>query len=236
MIPKGFLQRYFSKLAARVPLLVLMVIGAIIVFGYVIHEVIYEQEVAADLRAFKFLSGYITPGLTAAMEAVTYCASKTFLQVAYGIVVLIYLLQKKWKRAGEILIIGVGGFLINLFMKMSFKRPRPADPLIDPLHNFSFPSGHATSGFIFYGLLGYLVYKSDLPRIHKYILITVLILFSLVIGFSRVYLRMHYASDVIAGLAVGFSWLVLCIWIMQEMKKKAEGEIVGSRSHRRKNA
>ena len=221
----GFLYRYFFKLAGRIPLLVLMVIIAIFLTGYVVHQVIYDQEVAADLRVFEFLSAYITPGLTAAMEAITYCASKNFLQVAYGLVILVYLFQKKWKRAGEILIIGLGGFLINLFMKLSFKRPRPSDPLIDPLTNFSFPSGHATSGFIFYGLLAYLVWKSDLPRFYKYTVITVLILFSLVIGFSRIYLRMHYASDVVAGFAVGFSWLVLCIWIMEAMKRKAEAEL-----------
>ena len=159
------------------------------------------------------------------MKAITYCASSMFLQVAYGLVVVAYLIQKNWKRAVEIVVIGLGGFLINYSMKLSFQRPRPSAPLTEPLQNFSFPSGHATSGFIFYGLLVYLVWKSNMASLYKYIIGTVLILFSILIGFSRVYLRLHYATDVAAGLSIGFVWLVLCILLMEYLKKKSDEEL-----------
>jgi undecaprenyl-diphosphatase len=68
------------------------------------------------------------------------------------------------------------------------------------LKNFSYPSGHATSGFIFYGLLVYLVWKTNIPKLYKWLTASILILLSLLIGFSRIYLRVHYASDVVAGL------------------------------------
>jgi undecaprenyl-diphosphatase len=106
-------------------------------------------------------------------------------------------------------------------MKLSFRRVRPPNPLIDPLHNFSFPSGHATSGFIFYGLLVYLIWKTNLPKPVKYLAGILLIGFALLIGFSRVYLRVHYFSDVLAGFCIGFAWLVLAIWLMEKFKAKA---------------
>jgi membrane-associated phospholipid phosphatase len=97
---------------------------------------------------------------------------------------------------------------------------------MEPLKNFSFPSGHASSGFIFYGLLAYLIWKTNIPRAYKLIIATLLILLSLLIGFSRLYLRMHYPSDVIAGFCNGFAWLILSIVLLERLKKRADKEVV----------
>ncbi|MGI8599466.1 MAG: phosphatase PAP2 family protein, partial [Chitinophagaceae bacterium] len=148
-----------------------------------------------------------------------------FLQIVYGLLVMGYLIKKNWKRAIEIAVIGLGGFVINYFMKLSFQRQRPPDPLIEPLQNFSFPSGHATSGFIFYGLLVYLLWKSKLKQVYKYIFSSVLIIIAIIIGFSRIYLRLHYLSDVVAGFCIGFAWLAVAIWMMERVKKKSDIEI-----------
>ena len=148
-----------------------------------------------------------------------------FLQITYVLLILTYLVQKNWKRALEIFVIGMGGFLINYFMKLSFHHLRPPNPLIDPLNNFSFPSGHTTSGFIFYGLLIYLIWKKQIPKAYKYVIGSILVLFSILIGFSRIYLRMHYPSDVVAGFCIGFAWLTLSVWLMEKLKKKSDKEI-----------
>jgi membrane-associated phospholipid phosphatase len=224
---KSFIQRYFKKLSGRLLLLLLLFIVSLFVFTYILDEVVREGENNIDFSVFHFLSLHvINPQLTLFMKAVTYCASANFLQIAYAVVIVGYLLNKDWKRAGEIGVIGMGGFLINYFMKLTFHRPRPSDPLIKALTNFSFPSGHATSGFIFYGLLSFLVWKTKWPPKLKWTLICLLIFFALLIGFSRIYLRMHYTSDVVAGFAVGTSWLVLCIWLMETLKKKTHEEVV----------
>lgn len=159
------------------------------------------------------------------MKMVTYCASSTFLQIGYGMLAASYLLRKDWKRAMEIATIGLGGFVVNYVMKLSFKRVRPPDPLIEQLHNFSFPSGHATSAFIFYGLLAYLLWKTNLPKALKLVFGILLILFSLLIGFSRIYLRVHYPSDVLAGFCIGFAWLLLTIYLFERLKKQAGKEV-----------
>jgi membrane-associated phospholipid phosphatase len=219
-----FLKRYFSKLPGPALILLVLILATISVFVWIMHEVLGEQEQAFDLRVIAGLKSSISPGLTAFMKVVTFAASALFLQIAYGLTIAWYLLRRNWLRSLEILIIGAGGFAINYFMKLTFHRLRPPDPLMEPLKNFSFPSGHATSGFIFYGLVAYLVWKSKAPRKLKIVLALLLIAWALLIGFSRVYLRMHYASDVFAGFCNGVAWLGLAILLMERQKKKTTGE------------
>lgn len=221
-----FTKKYFQKLPLRFLTLLILFAAAIFFFVYIMDEVLWEKEDAADNRVFVYLTAHvISPGLTGFMKGVTYCASATFLKIAYGVLVVLYLVRKDWKRSLEIAVIGIGGFVVNYIMKISFHRLRPPDPLIEKLENFSFPSGHATSAFIFYGLLTYLVWKTELPKLYKYILGTLFILFSLLIGFSRVYLRVHFPSDVLAGFCIGFAWLALTVWLFEKLKKKTEKDI-----------
>jgi membrane-associated phospholipid phosphatase len=221
----SFLKSYLKKLPVGFIILLAVFAGSIFVFTAVAHEVIWEKEEDIDNHIFYFLSQHIvTSGLTGFMKGVTYFASAKFLQIAYAVLVVTYLIQKNIKRSIEIAATGIGGFIVNYVMKLSFHRIRPPHPLIAPLQNFSFPSGHATSGFIFYGLLAYLVWKSKISKLLKYVCCTLLILFSLLIGFSRVYLRLHYPSDVVAGFCIGFAWLLLAIYMFERMKKKADTE------------
>jgi undecaprenyl-diphosphatase len=223
---KAFNKKYFKKLPLRLIVLLALFAGTLFLFVFIIHEVLWEKEEAVDNSIFSFLSAnVISNRLTSFMKGVTYFASAMFLQIAYGALVLLYLVIKNWKRAVEIAVIGIGGFAVNYFMKLSFHRLRPPNPLIDKLENFSFPSGHATSAFIFYGLLTYLIWKTKIPTLYKYIIGTLLILFSLLIGFSRIYLRVHYPSDVLAGICIGFAWLILTVWLFEKLKKKSDMEL-----------
>lgn len=223
---KSFNKKYFKKLPIGLLALIILFAGAIFLFVMIMHSVFTEEEVAADNSIFAFLSAnVISDNLTRIMKGVTYFASATFLQIGYGIIVLTYLFLKNWKRALEIAAIGAGGFIINYVMKISFHRLRPPNPLIERLENFSFPSGHATGAFIFYGLLTYLLWKTKIAKVYKFIISTILILFSLLIGFSRIYLRVHYPSDVVAGFCIGFAWLLLSVWVFEKLKKRSDKEL-----------
>jgi undecaprenyl-diphosphatase len=207
-------------IVSRLLLLLLFFLGALALFGWVIHEVIGEQEVQFDERVIEWLKPMITPARTSFLTFITFFGSRNFLLVAYAILILIYLLKKNTRRAFEMGFIGIGGFLLMFFLKLFFHRVRPANPLIAPLKNFSFPSGHATSSFIFCGILIYLIWKSKWNIQLKYTVSVLLLCFSLLIGFSRVYLRLHFASDVFAGFCLGFAWIAACIYFMERIKKK----------------
>jgi membrane-associated phospholipid phosphatase len=224
---KSFLKGYFKKLPIGLIILLALFAGTIFLFTYLVHEVFGEQKDAVDQNIFNYLSAHvINARLTAFLASVTYFASARFLQIAYAVVFIFYLIIRNFKRAVEVIAIGAGGFIMNFFMKLAFHRVRPPHPLIAPLNNFSFPSGHATSGFIFYGTLAYLVWKTNISYAYKLTLGSILILFSLLIGFSRVYLRVHYPSDVVAGFCLGFGWLLLCIVLLERLKKETHIEQV----------
>lgn len=200
----------------------ILVIAALCLFGLITHEVLTEREYRGDKIVSDFVHHhFVSNGATEIMKSITYFASKQFLIIAFAVLALWAVFFKKDIRlAIEILIIGITGHLINSSLKETFKRVRPADPLMDPLRNFSFPSGHASSGIIFYGLIAYLIWQSDLSRPAKFILSILSIAFALLIGFSRIYLGMHYASDVVAGFCIGFAWLVICLWVADKLKHK----------------
>jgi membrane-associated phospholipid phosphatase len=210
------------KPSIRIWITAILVITSLYLFGLITHEVLSEQEETADQIVSDFVNHhFVSAGVTEVMIVVTYFASKQFLIIAFLVLALWCVVFKKDKRlALETIIIGLTGYLINATLKETFQRARPADPLIDPLINFSYPSGHASSGIIFYGLLTYLIWRSDISKPAKYIFSIVLVAFALLIGFSRIYLGMHYASDVMAGFCVGFAWLIISLWVISHLRKK----------------
>ena len=134
----------------------------------------------------------------------------------YPSLIVILVIFKRYRKALFTFATGVGGLLIIYGMKLFFARPRPANPLLYKEVDFSFPSGHATFGFILYGMLAYFIWLTDLPKTWKYVAMTFLVLLSLTIGFSRVYLRVHYPSDVFGGFCLGYSWLFLMIYTFRK--------------------
>jgi membrane-associated phospholipid phosphatase len=127
-----------------------------------------------------------------------------------------YLFRKKIKRALDIAMIGLGSTGILNLLKEIFKRQRPLDPLIRDVTGFSYPSGHSFSSFTFFGLLIYILWKTSIKKTWKIILSIVLFLIAATIAFSRVYLRVHYPSDVVAGFCLSITWLMLSLWILHK--------------------
>jgi membrane-associated phospholipid phosphatase len=122
-------------------------------------------------------------------------------------------------------VVSIGGVSLMFILKNIFGRPRPDNPLLRTVSGLSFPSGHALVSMAFYGLLIYLVWHNVANKVWKWILIVLLIMLILIIGMSRIYLRVHYASDVAAGLALGLIWLVLSIYVVRRIERYTRKEI-----------
>lgn len=105
-----------------------------------------------------------------------------------------------------------GGWVLNYMLKAWFGRERPEQEFLVDAAGFSFPSGHAMVSICFYGMLGYLLYRQLRCRTRaSWLFPAAAVCLAIAIGVSRVYLGVHYASDVIAGLAAGGIWLISCI-------------------------
>ncbi len=136
------------------------------------------------------------------------------------ILITYFYFKNKNKVLPLILLINlIVGWLLNELLKLIFHRSRPAIEHLVEAGGYSFPSGHAMVSTIFYGLIGYLFwYYLRKKGKNRWSIILFTVFFTTLIGLSRIYLNVHYPSDVIAGFAAGVTWLVFYICLIRHFK------------------
>ena len=145
--------------------------------------------------------------ITMLFKGITFLCSTEFIIIA---LLLIMIFAKKKKHKIFIPLNTGICCLINQVLKQIFRRPRPTGINIITETGFSFPSGHSMVSLSFYGLLAYIIYnKKDMKKSTKIIYISLLTLLIILIGVSRIYLGVHFASDVIAGFALSLAYLLV---------------------------
>ena len=122
--------------------------------------------------------------------------------------------------AWSIVLIAVSSTAFMYLLKFLFKRHRPVLPHVKIIIGYGFPSGHSISSLIFFSIVAYIIWLSSIKKVLKYFAIFLLLLFSLLIGISRIVLNVHFATDVIAGFCFGIMWLLLSYFLLVKFKKK----------------
>lgn len=119
--------------------------------------------------------------------------------------------QKQWQQIGVLVLSVGGGVLLNLLLKNIFQRPRPDfSNVFYHESGYSFPSGHAMLSVLFYGITAYLIVKEGFSWKTRIRSISAAFTLSLLIGFSRIFLGVHYLTDVLGGWAAGLTWFTVC--------------------------
>lgn len=214
----------FWASAALLSIEMILVIGlftvALITFVFLVRRVFVLKRTNIDDRVFSFLETHVNDRNNAVMQAFTFLGTHEFLIPANLGLIAWFLFVKKHKwHSIKLPAIALSSVGLMFVLKRLFNRPRPDIPLIFEAKGLSFPSGHALMSVTFYGLLIYMVYKSNWPPAVRWSVIVFLALLIMVIGLTRVYLRVHYASDVLAGYCIGFLWLVFAIWMLNRLEK-----------------
>ena len=176
-------------------------------------DALRKNEVAAfDAAVINEVQSWINEGRTARMVFFTELASVKFLTIATGLISLFLVIRKRYGWAlFFVLVNGLGG-AFNAFLKGLFQRQRPDIlPLIEQ-GGYSFPSGHSMGSFIFYGALSFMLFRLVKGLWKKIIMAVVAGCMILLVGLTRIYLGVHYPSDVLAGFSIGAAWLFF--WIM----------------------
>lgn len=169
-----------------------------------------ENELAPfDHVVYRYISAYISPVLTKAMAGISFLGSAPVL-IAITALFLIAARKKRDFRFYEAMMTLnlLAAWLMNVLFKTVFHRARPDLIRLAAATGFSFPSGHSMVSAAFYGYLIYLCVLF-LKRPWKEICSALLLCVVLLVGVSRIYLGVHYASDVAAGFLAGFSWVIL---------------------------
>lgn len=215
-----------TLLSVELIIILLLFVLSFFVFIFIARRIFWQKKDDFDFAVFNFMKPLISELRTDTMEFFTFLGTHTFL-VPMNFLLIGYFLFIKRHRWYSITIpvVSLGGVSLMFILKNLFGRARPQDPLLSTVSGLSFPSGHALISVAFYGLLIYLVWHNISHKIIRWVLIVLLLVLILIIGLSRIYLRVHYASDVLAGFAMGIIWLVLSIWILRKIERYTRKEI-----------
>lgn len=204
--------------------------SCLLFLAWIAGEVLRGETQNFDDAARGFVHNLASPNLTWLMQTASWIGSTTAL-VVLGVGFTIWFAAMSWKRGIVVFLLTMAGagVLLNS-LKFSFRRARP-EPYFDTVlpTSYSFPSGHALFALAFFGILAYLIQARVKSRTAKIAVWALAIPIIFLIGFSRVYLSVHYASDVIAGYAAGFVWIFAValgdFWLTRR-RPQDKGEIV----------
>ena len=182
-------------------------------FGLLAEEVA-EGDTGLDNRIAGELHEHATRPLTEFFEAVTTLGNGIVLAGVAAIAAYLLARRRYYTEAVLMVLAYVGAQVLSFSLKLAFRRDRPffTDPLAT-LSTYSFPSGHATVSIAVYGALS-LVLIRRLTGPARIVCLAAAVLLVSLIGFSRLYLGVHFLSDVLAGFSVGLAWLALCVVVL----------------------
>lgn len=181
------------------------------------EDVFNKDLMEGDIIGYRLVSEYlISDNMTAVVKVVTQFGS-AFALIGITILILVFVKDKNIGKLTALNLIIIT--ILNRVFKFILQRPRPVGYNIITATGYSFPSGHSMISAGFYGFLIYLVYKNIKNKKLKIFLIVFLTALILCIGISRIYLGVHYTSDVLAGFLVSAAYLTVYIPLADKVLK-----------------
>lgn len=210
-----------AGLFSRELLAALLAFVCLISFFTLVKLILIDENKAFDQTIYSLIEPHTNETTSRIMVIYSWIGGTRFMLPANIILVCYFLFVRKdrW-RSIKFGVIALSSVCMMHLLKLLFNRPRPLVPLLEPAHGLSFPSGHAMTSITFFGLFIYLTAKHVKNVFLKVFLIAVLFSFIVIIGYSRVYLRVHYPSDVLAGYCMGTLWLIFCLWMLKKLEKR----------------
>jgi undecaprenyl-diphosphatase len=213
-----------------------ILVGAIVILALIwIFATLAGEVMEGDTRQFdEWVLGALRepadPGLlrgpkwlASGAQDLTALGSPTVLGLTVLVVTGYLFLHGLYRNGMFIFVASVGGWVLNWLLKAAFARSRPdIVPHLREVMSSSFPSGHALTSAAVYLTLGALLMRIADGRLAKYYCIAIAMLLTVLVGSSRVFLGVHYPTDVVAGWLIGLSWALLC-WVVERTLERRAG-------------
>ncbi len=222
------LQDLFAAVVQRWPALyavVSLALSAVMLtaFTTLAWETMFRRSVALFDSTFIWLVRYFAgPSVDTAMISISQAGSGASFTVLAGAAVLLLGRYRRWLDLGSLTLCIAGGAVLNLLLKHLFQRARPELFRVVEESGYSFPSGHAMVSMCFYGMAAFLIMRLVPSWRGRLTVMTLAVLLIVAIGISRIYLGVHYPSDVVAGYAAGSTWLALCVSLLMWQERQHE--------------
>ena len=215
------LKRYDNKLPYVLIFIIALIIfiGSFDLFVELTEDLQSEAVATYDATIIQTILDFRSPFLTKYFLLVTNVGDTLGYAIVFTLCTLLfYLIFKSWEYVLQIVLVMLLALSSNLILKQLINRARPEAEHLVTVETLSYPSGHAMMAMAFYGFLIYLIYSFPIGKIWKFFLISFLILLILSIGVSRIYLGVHFPSDIAGGYIAGLIWVVFCVMIFNLIK------------------
>ncbi len=189
------------------------------------HTQHLDEEILLSMRAGSPSEPRGPAFLPGAMRDLTALGSPSVLALFVLAVAGSLVVRRQYHALGLLLVATLGGVLLNAVLKHVFARPRP--PLafhLTEVQSMSFPSGHAMESAIIYLTMAALLARLVQPRLLQLYFIGLAFFLTFAVGVSRVYLGVHYATDVLAGWTAGLAWALLCWTVARYLQQRGKVE------------
>ncbi|MBV9961382.1 MAG: phosphatase PAP2 family protein [Parafilimonas sp.] len=217
--PSSF-KKTLQLISIEVLVVSILFIVSLFVFALIAKGVVTGNEDTFDNEVFNFFNQFTSPGFITAMKFFTFLGSVEFLIPAYIILIAFFVIKKLSTYTIDIIAIALSSTALIFILKYFFHRSRPTLPIIRTFSTYSFPSGHMLSSFVFCSILAFIVIKSPLKTFYKWIISVLLFFFAITIGISRIVLKAHFPTDVIASLCLGIVWVIGSFYILKRIDRE----------------
>jgi undecaprenyl-diphosphatase len=189
-------------------------------FSALAWETLFKSAMSLFDDSFIWLIRYFSnPVLDKIMIIISDIGFGTSYIIIVGCSFLLLVYLKRWLEIGALAICLAGGGVLSFLLKNLFHRARPESFWVVRETGFSFPSGHALATMCFYGMAAFLIMRNIDAWRCRVIVMTLAVIMSVAVGISRIYLGVHYPTDVVAGYAAGSMWLAFCISLLMWWEK-----------------
>lgn len=207
---------FYTTLGVFLVVGIVLVLAGTIAFAYLAEVVREGATQPFDVAALQWIHGHQNPTLTHVMRELTYLGTGVVVMVIVGVSAL-FLWHTEHKHSARLLLAStIGGILLNNALKLVFQRERPS--VFEwgaTTASSSFPSGHAMSATVVYGTVAYLAARLQKHHWSRVLTLTAAVLMIIGICFTRLYLGVHYPTDVLGGIIVGLAWAAFCMATME---------------------
>ena len=214
------LRRIDTTTFIGLPLTILVLVIGInaALLSQLTEDVIESEGVVHVDEAFtQFLYGMRSEWLSQTFYALTQLGTREAVFAVGGLATIVFLYKRRYTTVLAFWLTMAGVGLSVQYGKKFISRDRPSEVAFYPVQNFSFPSGHATTSMALWGILAYFAYRHLHQKRLRNLVLAGAGALILLIGFSRIYLGVHFLSDVLAGFLLGVMWILLGISIVEVM-------------------
>lgn len=214
-------KRWYQFISLSLALGLAAAIVTLIFFGWLADEALEGETREFDEFTRAAVHQLASPMLTTFMRGLSFIGSTIALSIGTTCAVVMFAMRRWGREAKLFAITMIGASLLNITLKLAFKRPRPVPFFnLSPPESYSFPSGHSLTSAVFFGALAAILsarIKSQRVRVTLWIVATTMFL---LIGFSRIYIGVHHTTDVIAGFAAALIWILVVRFVEMQLSRR----------------